>query len=110
MFLSFACSFVRFPFDSYNPIGYLITIILEYIIYGYELFVIACTVTIGIGAFLFAMSVAEEIQSILHSINAEIQANENISSDELKTLFIEYIDVHANVKQLSTNIFNIPKS
>lgn len=69
--------------------------------YGYEIFVVACTVTVGVGAYWFAMAVAHEIQCILHSINDKIHEENWSQPDELTILLREFIDTHGNLKQFS---------
>lgn len=101
MAFSLCYSKKRFPFDTNNPIGYLIAVILEYIIIDYECFIIACTLSFGIGACWFGASTTKEIQSILHSINDKTQTIE-CPTNELKILFSEFIDTHSAIKQLST--------
>lgn len=92
----------RFPFDPKNPIGYLIAVVLEYITLAYEYFVIACTLSLGIGAYWIATSATKDIQKhILHSINETARENGNQLS-ELKNLLSEYNEAHAAIKQLST--------
>lgn len=90
----------RFPFDRNNPIGYLIAVVIEYIIIDYELLIVACTLGLGIGMYWFAISVAKEIKRILRSINIEAQTDE-IPAIKVKILFSEYIDTQAAIKQLS---------
>lgn len=98
--LFFSRSNTRFPFDSNNPTGYLIAVLIEYVIVTYEYIMITCTLSLAIGAFWFIISVTKEIQHILHSINDKAQANED-QSNEMQRLFAEYIDAHAALKQLS---------
>lgn len=80
--------------------GYSIAIILEYIILAYEYLLDACTLALGCGAFLFAISISKEIKRILRSISQQTQTKEN-QLRELKTFFAEYISTHGLVKQLS---------
>lgn len=96
--LFFPCSEKRFPFDSNNPIGYLIAVILEYIIFGYTYIIAACTVALGIGLCLIANAVIKEIQDFLHSINRKARRNQ---SNELKAMFLELMNAHTAIKQLS---------
>lgn len=91
----------RFPFDWSNPIGYLIAIILEYIIWTYEYFIVACTLSLAIGGYWFAISATKEIQHTLHLINDAAQANDVCQSNELKLLIAEFIYAHGVVKKLS---------
>lgn len=90
----------RLPFDWKHPIGYLVAMIITYIIVCYAYIVIACTVTLGIGAFCYVISATKEIQRILNSINHNAHPNEN-HVNELKILFSEYIHAHRVAKQLS---------
>lgn len=76
---------------------------LEYIVFTYEYFVIACTLAFGVGIYCILISVTEEIQHILHLINSKAQANK-VKPDKLNTLFLEYINTHGTVKQLSISI------
>lgn len=99
VFLSFFY-FKRFPFDLHNPFGYLIAFVIEYIMLGYEFFIVACSLELGIGANIFAISIIEEIRRILHSMNRKAHLKKN-KSNKLKTLFLEYIHAHAAIKQLS---------
>lgn len=80
--------------------GYLIAIIFEYIIFGYEYCLIASTVAFGIGAYLLGIAATKEFQDFLHLINDNAQSNAN-QSHGLMLLFAEYVDTHATIKQLS---------
>lgn len=94
----------RFPFVTNNPVGYLIAVILEYIVLGCEFFVISCTLALGIGGFCIAIAATNEIERILHRIDDKTQANE-IQSDEIMFFFVEFVDIHGMAKpakQLST--------
>lgn len=95
--------FERFPFKSNNLIGYLIAAILEYILIGWEYFVIACNVGLFIGMFRIAISVTKETQRILQSINDEANANTTANqSNKLKILLFEHIHAHTAIKRFST--------
>lgn len=93
-------TFERFPFDSNNLIGYLIAVLMEYIIYWYIFFIGACTLSLGIGAYLVAISVTQEIKRNLHDINVKTKANE-YQSAKLKILLSQLIYTHAIVLKLS---------
>lgn len=89
----------RFPFDTTNPIGYLVAFSIEYIILGYEFFIAACTLGLAIGAFWFAISATKEFQRFSPILNEKAQTNQ---SNELKMIFTELIYGHGIVKQLSS--------
>lgn len=97
--LFYSLSLKRFPFDTHNPIGYLIAFVVEYIVLAYEFFIVACTLALGIGTFWFGISITKTIQCILHAIGNQSQANKQ--SNQLKVLFSEYVHAHAEIKQLS---------
>lgn len=80
--------------------GYSIVVILEYMIIGYEFFIVACTAALGIGAFWFAISATKEIKRFLRLINDGVKESET-ESNELKIMLSEYIHAHGVVKQLS---------
>lgn len=96
----------RIPFDWNNPIGYLIVIVIEYVILVYEYIIVACTLALGSGAFWYAISATKEIQCILDSIEDRIEAKKSQPNDEFKALFSEYIYAHGIVKQLSIKFRN----
>lgn len=90
----------RFPFSTNNLIGNSIAALLQFIIIEYQYIILACTLSLGMGAFCCAISVTNEIRRILHIFHAKTQANE-IQSNELELLLSEFINAHTVVKQLS---------
>lgn len=94
----------RFPFEWTNPIGYLVAVIIEYVIVGYEFSVDASVLALGIGAYWIGLAAIKEIQSILHTIKKRVQAKKHQSNRELKMLFTEFIELHGVAKQLSIKI------
>lgn len=91
----------RFPFDTENsPIGYLIAFLLEYIFVGFASFIAACTLTLGIGGYWFAMAATKEFQHFAPIINDKAKSDE-YQSNEFTTLFTELTDGHGIVKQFS---------
>ena len=88
----------RFPFNSKNHIGYFIACSLQYIIIGYELYVIACIFSLAIGGYMIGISGTKEIKNVLHSINGITK-----TSGDKKYLFQQiclFIFAHSIVKQL----------
>lgn len=65
------------------------------------MFVVACSLSLGIGAYWLAISGTKEIQRVLHLINDKTEPNENQRNDEMRTSLSEYIYAHAIAKQLS---------
>lgn len=99
LLLNFCLLLKRFPFDSSNPIGYLIAFAIEYIMLACQYFAVACTLGLGIGAFSFATATIKEIQRIAPTFNDEAKANVNLSN-KLKAFMSEFIDGHGTVKKL----------
>lgn len=75
-------------------------IIFEYIIIGYEFFVVECNVALSVGVAWLIISTTKELKRCLHKINGKTRANA-IKPNELKLLFTEFIHAHATTKQLS---------
>lgn len=91
----------RFPFEPNNPIGYSIAVAVEYIILVYSYYVIAGTLSAGIGCYWFAISLSKEFQRFLQgAINKKTKSKRN-QSNELKALFSEFVGAHGIVKKLS---------
>lgn len=90
----------RFPFDTNNLRGYSFACIFEYTMVGYDYFLDASTLTLGIGAYMLIISSVKEILRILRSIGDKVRKDPKQLS-ELNILFGEYIHAHAAIKQLS---------
>lgn len=90
----------RFPFDWKSRRGYLVSIILEFMIWTYEHIVLSCTLSLAVGGYWLTISTTEEFQRIVSKLNDEAQKSV-YESNALKILFAEFIDLHATIKQLS---------
>lgn len=94
--------------------------IFEYIIFGYEIFVIACIMSLGIGIFWFIISSTKNLRSILHEISGHrTRTRTKTEGNQLNRheLFAEFIYAHNDIKQLSevltvvaNEIFNIDEN
>lgn len=96
------CLFHRFPFNYRNPIGYLFAFALQYIALMNLFFYVCCMACIGIGFFMFIISIAKDIKNNLKSINEQLtksMAEDKIS--EISKQFSKTIQFHADAKQLS---------
>lgn len=99
----------RLPFDWKTPRGYLVAVILLYIITVYTQFGCTNLLAVPIAAFVFAISVIEDIENVLVSINESTinaQAREmgaQAQATQLQTIkqFTIFIETHSNLKQLS---------
>ena len=65
---------------------------------------IAGAVSVGIGGFLFALSMTDDIKAVLRSINKSAKSKENLSK-KLEQLSM-FIQTHATLKQLSIGRFS----
>lgn len=92
----------RFPFNSNHPIGYLIAVILEYIIIGYENGVNTCTLSLGIGIFWIIIASTKRIKHILHKIDDHKTRTNKNYSNKFEQL-AEIVHAHKDLKQLSKN-------
>lgn len=89
----------RLPFDWKNPIGYLIAVTLQYIIAIYAAIFMSCIVTLGFGAFLFAVAVNKISKQSLYTICKK--AKHKTSQTHLLKRLHEFIHFYSSVKQLS---------
>lgn len=90
---------LRLPFDCDNLLQYLAVVMLEYVVTRYTFVVVAAGASFGVGAYLFAVSISDDIKSILKSMNNDAKSKRN-SSKALKHIS-NYIQVQAVLKQLS---------
>ena len=79
--------------------GYSCAIILQCTIAIYVLFVIANMVSLGIGLYLFAITITTEVKYITRAVDKKLRSKRGKSI--AKKRFIELIEWHATVKQLS---------
>lgn len=93
--------FCRFPFDWRNPLGYLIALALQCVVVSYLLLVGSCGMALAIGSYLYFMASNKCIKGNLLSINQWTGGNKN--SQQISNQFIEFIQFHSRVKQLSKN-------
>lgn len=94
------CKCFRMPFDSSNPIGFLIATIFTYILGRFVLTFLAHIASIGIGSHLYLISFTKDFKGILNRIN---ESGKNSSSQRSQTIkyIIEYVQLQTIVKQLS---------
>lgn len=89
----------RFPFDWKTPLGFLIAMGAQYTVLSYLTMIGGCVLVLGIGTFLYLMTMSKCIKSCLFAIgrNAELKSNRTHIEEQL----IEFIQYHSRVKQLS---------
>lgn len=91
----------RFPFDWKNPFGFFMATTLQYILASYGLFIGVCILALAIGVYLFGNAMSKCIKEILFAISEH--SNAEIDRSVLLEQFIEFIQYHSRVKQLSRN-------
>lgn len=98
------CDFVyRFPFNSKQPLGYIVAFIAQNIV-AFCLFTITSVcVAVGFGTFLLAISMTNDIRDDLSLINKNAKNKKKIGR-ALKQLG-ELIQYHSDAKQLIESIF-----
>lgn len=89
----------RLPFDSKNPIGFVIALSLEVGTFYYLFNLLGFCITLEIGAFMFMLAATEDIQQNLHSINEYTGSKRR--HQQLSKQLINFIDYHSTMKQLS---------
>lgn len=90
----------RFPFDTKNPIGYLVGVVLQYNLLMYAAFIVACSASLGISSHLLVMLAIKDIKSILRSIN-ELSKTKSDEQLNISKEFTEFIQMHSTMKQFS---------
>lgn len=91
--------FQRFPFDWKTPFGYFIAVAFQLMIVKVPLRIIGCFLSIGFAAFIIAITVHKDLKDCLKLINANLKSEP--LRGQIRKQFIEFIDLHANMKQLS---------
>lgn len=88
----------RFPFNWQNPWGFLIALGLQYAMHSYGMLIGACALILGAAAFLYAIAASKCIKANLFSI---AQCTRNKTNQNILDRFIEFIQFHSCVTQLS---------
>lgn len=89
----------RFPFETTNPLGYVVVVVFQYIVFIYAMSILSCLTTFGIDAYMFAVSVTKDITIRLHAVNRCV-----ISEEHQSTIFehlSDFIQIHSRLKELS---------
>lgn len=86
-----------YPFDWKNPMGYLVVVIMQYIVTLIILCGVMRLLIFQIETFLMVISMTKDIKYSLHSINKKAKANRT----GIVKKFTDIIQFHSNAKQLS---------
>lgn len=82
-------------------------ITLQYMATSYIFHVIACVVTIGVGAFIFAIATTKEIKKAVHDFNSVVNGRDTAENHAfLMSQFSVFVNAHSTVKQLSKNFLS----
>lgn len=86
------------------PSGYLIVVLIQFLMIVLTCLILACFSTLAFGMFMFALSFAEDMISNLYAINENAKVNE--SGTHILKQYIEFIDMHSDVIELSIRMIN----
>lgn len=87
----------RFPFDWKNPRGYLIALILTYLLHRNLVYFLVCMLNNGIGGFMLTISLTKEIKTDLSSFSTLVKSDPNPMM-YFKPLY-DLIDFHSTLKR-----------
>lgn len=87
----------RLPFDWRNPLTYLVAIGIQYAMTSYAVKIGACVIALGISSFLYVIASSKCFKENLSSIDTIDKIDQNTIWDQ----FIEFIEFHSHMKQLS---------
>lgn len=89
-------------FDTQNPIGFTVGIILQYTAILYLLHVVAGLLTIGVGAYIFAIATTKEIKRAVLDFNKVVNCRATADNHAfLMSQFSVFVHAHSTVMQLS---------
>lgn len=89
----------RLPFDWKSPTGYVIAILLQFIIVFYECSYLACFLTLALGIYLFILSFAKDMIDELQTINDRVKMENSIA--QIRNQLNEFITMQSDIKELS---------
>ena len=90
---------IRFPFNTKSPIGYCIAIVLQYALIAYNFFLLASMVSLGVGAYLFTISMAEYIKDILNSINERAMQEDEDQMKDIVGKLSDFTEIYTILKE-----------
>lgn len=87
----------RFPFNTNNPVGYSVAVFIQYFTVGYQFLFLACVIPLGIGAFLFEITMAKEVKNDLIAINEDAKIDDQ--QVQIFKQLTEFIQIHLILKR-----------
>lgn len=88
----------RFPFDTNSPFGYVIAIILQYIYASYSFIFGGCILSFAVGAFLFALTMVNDIKCCLESVDESVKTKDH---QLILMRYVNFLQYFSDAKQLS---------
>lgn len=95
----------RFPFDTNNPIGYLLAVVLQYYLTKNIILFVATVISSLVGNFFIGKAFANDMTNDLKLINDSVKVKTN-RMQAIKQL-CEFIEFHSTVKELSNFVIFI---
>lgn len=89
----------RLPYDWKNPYGYMVAVVAQLLWASFAFTYIGCVLALSFGCFMFSLAMIKILKNDLHSID-KMARDKNSRSDMYKKL-CEFLETHANTKQLS---------
>lgn len=101
-YFNFLAMFHRLPYKLNSPFRFLFAITFQYMSVAYLLYIIACVLSLAIGAFIFAIASTKEINRELYEFDKVVNAQRTPEIRlYLLSQFTVFINAHSTVKQLS---------
>lgn len=89
--------FERLPFDYKNPVGFLTSIAMQYIMFSYAMKIGTCVIALAIGFYLYLIAMQKCIKQNLAAIERHIQSK--TEQKFIRNQLIEYIQFDSKVKR-----------
>lgn len=90
---------IRLPFDWKNPMGYMCASAIQFMVYVCMFSLMASLLSVGIGAFLFAVRATNDITANLKLINESTKTKQNLKN--VPKYISDFVQYHGDVKELS---------
>lgn len=98
--ISFTYHFwLRFPFDWRNPIGYIVVLIVEWLLMVCIVHCFACAFGLLLGIYQIMMSIGDDIKMRLYNLNEKYQIDGNCT--EMEDCLISIVHLHTKAMELS---------
>lgn len=89
----------RMPYNMNTPVGFLIAISHEFLMYLYVAMVGTCVITLGIGSYIYGIAMSKCIKGSIFSISRHSHCKKNPS--RVFKRIVEFVHYHSRKKMLS---------